>query len=164
LHIGVPIFFVLSGFLITLRYSEQASLNRHWLRDYARNRFARIYPIYFLITMVTLVVLPLAAGASIDWTTLTMNLTLLRGFFTDFNFSGVPQAWSLTVEERFYLIHMGFMQTSIHKALPKSWKSHRYWAELLLLITISIILYLLVERPLNRLLRAKAKKPLLRSA
>ena len=87
LHIGVPIFFVLSGFLITLRYSEEAKFDRSWLRNYARNRVARIYPVYFLVTVMTLMVLPLFAGEAIGWRVLVLNLTLLRGFFSEFLFT-----------------------------------------------------------------------------
>ncbi|MFD2786826.1 acyltransferase family protein [Hymenobacter rubripertinctus] len=50
---GVTVFFVLSGFLIATRYGQRVELNRQWLLDYFRNRFARIYPVYFLLTTVT---------------------------------------------------------------------------------------------------------------
>ena len=50
LHIGVAIFFVLSGFLITLRYSNSTQWTWRWWGTYLRNRFARIYPMYFLLT------------------------------------------------------------------------------------------------------------------
>ncbi len=50
-YIGVSIFFVLSGFLITYRYLDSLSLVS--LRKYFLNRIARIYPIYFFITAFT---------------------------------------------------------------------------------------------------------------
>lgn len=34
---------------------------------------------------------------------LLLNLLLLKGYFADFLFSGIAQAWTLTVEETFYL-------------------------------------------------------------
>jgi peptidoglycan/LPS O-acetylase OafA/YrhL len=108
LYIGVSVFFVLSGFLITLRYYDE----KIPLRQYAVNRFARIYPMYFLVTLVTFVFYYFYPGAR--WAedalgnnpafTFFMNVTLLRGFFDKLILSGVPQGWTLTVEECFYFL------------------------------------------------------------
>ncbi len=49
-HIGVTIFFVLSGFLIAFRYFDSFQLNGDWFKQYLKNRVARIYPMYFLLT------------------------------------------------------------------------------------------------------------------
>ena len=52
-HIGVTIFFVLSGFLITMRYypkfDSAGFRGRRLVFDYFRKRFARIYPLYFSV-------------------------------------------------------------------------------------------------------------------
>lgn len=48
-HVGVAVFFVLSGFLICLRYGSQLELSPQWLGNYVRHRFARIYPLYFFL-------------------------------------------------------------------------------------------------------------------
>src|ERR1700722_6807604 len=50
-HIGVSIFFVLSGFLITFRYYHNFQLTKDWFMQYLKNRVARIYPMYFLLTI-----------------------------------------------------------------------------------------------------------------
>ena len=42
LHMGVDMFFVLSGFLITYRYFDENPIN---FKKYMVNRIARIYPI-----------------------------------------------------------------------------------------------------------------------
>ena len=39
-HIGVSIFFVLSGFLITVRYYESLNISKRWFFNYLRNRVA----------------------------------------------------------------------------------------------------------------------------
>ena len=106
---GVTIFFVLSGFLITLRYQSSINLTSSWLRAYFQNRFARIYPVYFLLTSVTLLFIWKHNGFNFynlrDCVViLFLNLTLLRGFFQDLVSQGVVPAWSLTVEETFYLL------------------------------------------------------------
>src|SRR5690242_19388675 len=58
-NIGVTIFFVLSGFLIYYRYAETASMTRAFWWKYAKNRIARIYPMYFILTTITFVFLVL---------------------------------------------------------------------------------------------------------
>lgn len=114
-HIGVPIFFVLSGFLIAHRYAVSIVPSWSWAKAYMQNRFARLYPLYLLITASTLVVqlstlngynspylqeIPLS-GKLLAWLT---NLTLLKGLFSRFILAtGVATAWSLTVELLFYI-------------------------------------------------------------
>ncbi|OUJ75811.1 acyltransferase family protein [Hymenobacter crusticola] len=113
-HIGVPIFFVLSGFLITTRYAGSVELTGPWFRRYLQNRFARIYPIYFLLTLLTFAVMlvspthewyawPAAFGAAKRAVIILLNLTLTRAYFQSMIYLGVPTAWTLTVEETFYL-------------------------------------------------------------
>jgi peptidoglycan/LPS O-acetylase OafA/YrhL len=107
-HIGVTIFFVLSGFLIAFRYYDNFQLNGDWFKQYLKNRVARIYPMYFLLTIGAFVYyfftrepnivgnFPSALGLFF------MHITFVRGFFYDLNFTGIAQGWSLTVEECFY--------------------------------------------------------------
>jgi peptidoglycan/LPS O-acetylase OafA/YrhL len=108
LYIGVTIFFVLSGFLITLRYYRQ----KISLRQYALNRLARIYPMYLLLTVITFIFYyfyPTARYADHALGThptfsFLMDITFLRGFFDELKFTGVAQGWTLTVEECFYFL------------------------------------------------------------
>ncbi|MGZ3764983.1 MAG: acyltransferase family protein [Mucilaginibacter sp.] len=107
-HIGVTIFFVLSGFLIAFRYYDNFHLTSDWFKQYLKNRVARIYPMYFLLTAAAFVYyfftrepgivgdFPSAVGLFF------MHITFVRGFFYDLNFTGIAQGWSLTVEECFY--------------------------------------------------------------
>jgi len=97
-HTGVSIFFVLSGFLVALRYLEEAKLNKRWLGNYFINRFARIWPLYWFVLFLG----PLVTGWPDDRFKFFLSVTLLKGFFGDLKFIGIPQAWSLTVEETFY--------------------------------------------------------------
>ncbi len=102
-HVGVTLFFVLSGFLITNRYFELPKID---LKKYLINRFARIYPMYFLLSTLTFLVLAFFYKQN-SWTDLKiyfLNITLLKGYFDNIKFSGIGQGWSLTVEEFFYLI------------------------------------------------------------
>jgi peptidoglycan/LPS O-acetylase OafA/YrhL len=96
-YIGVTLFFVLSGFLITIRYDDRSS--RETYGQYIRNRFARIYPLFFILTTLTFLV-------GIEWNTIKYlaSITFIQGFIPDWQFTGIPQSWSLTVEETFYFL------------------------------------------------------------
>ncbi|MBC6606265.1 acyltransferase [Hymenobacter sp. BT188] len=112
---GVTIFFVLSGFLITARYFKRVEISRNWVQRYIRNRIARIYPLYFLLTIVTFAVYEIdpSYDAMHVWTKYNasdkllvpfLNLTFLKGFSNQLMFTGISPAWSLTVEECFYFV------------------------------------------------------------
>jgi peptidoglycan/LPS O-acetylase OafA/YrhL len=108
-HIGVTIFFVLSGFLIAFRYFDSFKLNSSWFRQYLKNRIARIYPMYFLLTLGAFVSFhfthdeKVINGFGNPVVLFLMHITFLRGFFDQLKFTGIAQGWSLTVEECFYL-------------------------------------------------------------
>lgn len=99
-------FFALSGFLIVRIYYEQVQVNRQWIGKYFLNRFARIYPVYFLL--LTLAVL--IQHDTNPWV-LLKNYTLLHGLFHQTPFLIQP-SWSLTVEECFYFLAPLFMLLS----------------------------------------------------
>ncbi|GAA4374761.1 acyltransferase [Hymenobacter koreensis] len=103
LHVGVPVFFVLSGFLITLRYYGTQQPAGRWWGRYLRNRAARIYPLYFLLTCLSFAAL-YRAQHRFDLSVWWYNVTFLRGFFDEYKFTGIRQGWTLTVEECFYLL------------------------------------------------------------
>lgn len=94
-YLGVTIFFVLSGYLIALRCSQTSRLEWSWFANYVRNRFARIYPVYFGITIPSLIIYH---ASPLCWFT---SLTLTGGFL-DPPLLIVTPGWSLTVEECFY--------------------------------------------------------------
>jgi peptidoglycan/LPS O-acetylase OafA/YrhL len=102
LHIGVTLFFVLSGFLIAHRYSGMKNFS---FRNYFINRVARIYPMYFILTTLTFVIMAfyLRDPEFRRPAVYLMNITFLKGFFDNLKFTGISQGWSLSVEEVFYL-------------------------------------------------------------
>lgn len=102
-HIGVDMFFVLSGFLITYRYYEKINID---FRQYMLNRFARIYPMFFIITtLVYINTLFIRQDIPSNLITeLFLNYSLTKTIFFDYHLTGVKQAWTLTLEEMFYVV------------------------------------------------------------
>ena len=106
--LGVDLFFVLSGFLITgillgcRRHHESGwqSVGFTARRFYAR-RFLRIFPLYYAVLLVASFALTLEPGILVSLWTYTFNLWGgLRGQLSG---SLVSHFWSLAVEEQFYL-------------------------------------------------------------
>lgn len=107
--IGVQLFFVLSGFLITRNLLDSRD-NPHYLRSFYWRRVLRVFPLYFLTLFVGLVLLPhlftysqeaLASHRYQVWLwTFTINWAQPLGA----EISGFSHFWSLAVEEQFYLL------------------------------------------------------------
>lgn len=109
-QVGVTVFFVLSGFLIAYRYKNSISIKFKDLFYYFRNRFARIYPMFFIVTVLAFLIpflhseLPFEDFWAKNRNTFILNITFLKAFYNDIKFSGCAQSWSLTVEEVFYAL------------------------------------------------------------
>src|SRR6202012_5447480 len=94
-HIGVSIFFVLSGFLLTFRYYNTFHLTTEWFKQYLKNRVARIYPMYFLLTVAAFVYYfitkdqSITKGSTYPVTLMFLNITFVRGFFYQFWDTGI---------------------------------------------------------------------------
>ncbi|RTQ52461.1 acyltransferase [Hymenobacter gummosus] len=145
LHVGVSIFFTLSGFLIAHRYAGRIRWRRAFLVQYLGRRLARIYPLYLLLTVVALL-FPDSPGGSARYRLLEagLNLTLLRGFSAEFAFTGIAQGWSLTVEECFYLFALAYLWVQ-----QRSFPARRPWLAVgsaLGLLVVGLGLALLARR------------------
>ncbi len=115
---GVNLFFVLSGFLITyLLYVEQKLMTTIDLKKFYIRRMLRIWPLYFIIVFSALFLFPTIKFLSISG--LNINLVsdhlvqklILYVFFMPnlvlVLYGIIPfasQTWSIGVEEQFYLI------------------------------------------------------------
>ncbi len=97
--LGVDIFFVLSGFLITsLLLAEEKGTGRISLGGFYLRRARRILPALF--AMVGFMALyPEWAARQAVWAALTFT-----GNFPDVDMSLIGNVWSLAVEEHFYLV------------------------------------------------------------
>ena len=96
----VTLFFVLSGFVLTLAYGDKPGVST---ATYYVNRIARIAPAYYLA--LALVVLPKVMHGAVDcdWTAFFLNLTFLQSWLPPYPTSLNYPAWSLSVEMMFYL-------------------------------------------------------------
>ena len=100
---GVDFFFVLSGFIIAFAHGDDIGKPDRALR-YFRNRFVRVYPIYWLYTLAFLLLVALfGAVAPMPETTLDRisSFSLLR--LSD-GHHPLSVAWTLFYEIAFYLL------------------------------------------------------------
>lgn len=103
LDIGVAIFFVLSGFLLSRawfeRYAHREPAPR--TRVYFWHRLLRIYPLYAVAAVGALVLLP--GNDDATFTTYVRTLTLTNIYFDTRLPAGLTQMWSLATEVAFYV-------------------------------------------------------------
>jgi peptidoglycan/LPS O-acetylase OafA/YrhL len=102
---GVDVFFVLSGFLITgiLVRSKGAP---HYFRNFYVRRALRIFPLYYLVVILLLWVLPRPGTTPAErWSYLLYYQNFRFAFGGDVT-SDIARdiTWSLAVEEQFYLV------------------------------------------------------------
>jgi len=104
--IGVQLFFVLSGFLIT-RILIRTSGASNFYQSFFTRRALRIWPLYFLALILLLVVLPQWGLQQPGDPSLGIYLWFfLSNFVQPLHPGGmpIPHFWSLAVEEQFYLL------------------------------------------------------------
>ncbi|MFW0155493.1 acyltransferase family protein [Rothia sp. P6271] len=98
-YIGVSLFFVLSGFVLTWSYTPERGY-----RDFYWRRFARVYPLHILFLCIALI-LP-AVSINRDPIGLIPNIFLVQAWIPQwdiiFAFNGV--SWSLSCEFFFYML------------------------------------------------------------
>jgi peptidoglycan/LPS O-acetylase OafA/YrhL len=98
--VGVDLFFVLSGFLVSgLLFTEYKSRGRLSVARFYMRRGWKIYPPFFVMIAVT-VMAALIQGRAIQGLQLASELTFLQSYFPGM----WAHTWSLAVEEHFYLL------------------------------------------------------------
>lgn len=110
--LGVDLFFVLSGFLITeILLKTRDTVN--YFRNFYTRRILRIFPLYYLCLILVIVAFPLIKNFPYDlsyfrqnqvWFWLYMQNWML--IFQEWNDKSVllNNFWSLAVEEQFYIV------------------------------------------------------------
>ena len=137
--IGVSIFFVLSGFLITyLIITEVIEMGKLNLKNFYIRRFLRIWPLYFTVVIFWFIIYPWAVTLINIEDPINSNFYYHLLFLSNFDVLSIYQSgnglsamyqdinWSVSIEEQFYLFWpMVFL-------LPK-----KYW----LIIISSLLLF-----------------------
>jgi peptidoglycan/LPS O-acetylase OafA/YrhL len=101
-QLGVNIFFVISGFLITsLLLQEEAAQGKISLKNFYIRRTLRIFPAYYFLLLVY-AILQIKGMIDIKKDSWLTAVTYTKYFnWNDEHYT--PHAWSLSVEEHFYL-------------------------------------------------------------
>jgi peptidoglycan/LPS O-acetylase OafA/YrhL len=115
--VGVDIFFVISGFLITTQIVEQTLAGRFSTKDFYARRILRILPPLLLVTCVTLAIAPLFPLLPRELRELAISAAATAAMASNYYFTSgteyfaarseiVPllHTWSLGVEEQYYLL------------------------------------------------------------
>lgn len=122
---GVHLFFVLSGFLITyLLISERQANNRINLKRFYMRRVLRIWPLYYIIILLSFIIIPLLASffdifslntnfytkiidpSNYNLETIVLYILFLPNLVLKVGkiVVGASQSWSVGVEEQFYIV------------------------------------------------------------
>jgi peptidoglycan/LPS O-acetylase OafA/YrhL len=101
---GVHIFFVISGFLITfLMLKEEEERGGVNVKNFYLRRIFRIWPLYYIVLLSGIFILPHLFKEFYFSGNLFNNLTFLNNFNMHDESDNVGIAWSVAVEEQFYL-------------------------------------------------------------
>lgn len=141
--VGVDIFFVISGYLISrIIYAEILS-HRFTLVGFYERRIRRIWPILLFVTVLSSVV-ALFLFDSDELNKFYASIAALQYFSTNFHFWGqagyfdapsiqkpLLHTWSLAIEEQYYLIFPALFLFLFRRT------SQKIWIRILLIITIA---------------------------
>lgn len=144
-YLGVELFFVLSGFILSHVYLQAAGEKRFGYGSFLWARIARVYPLHLatLIGVGVLGVAALAAGMSIDgnilsWPSLPANLLMLHAWGLAPEAGWNHSSWSISAEWFAYLTFPAFAFVA--------WRlKDRPWAAILGAMAVLIGLYAAFE-------------------
>ena len=104
--VGVNLFFVLSGFLLTTHLLEQyhSGNRKQVLARYAKSRFLRVFPAYWVQIAVILALAWFVNHAHPDWMKfLPVHLLMMHNLRVDTSWAINPVYWTLPIELNFYI-------------------------------------------------------------
>jgi peptidoglycan/LPS O-acetylase OafA/YrhL len=129
--IGVHLFYILSGFLITtLLFKEKIKYGNVSFKKFYVRRVLRIFPVAYLFVAV-LIVLNIVFNLKVTTLSFLTTLAYLKNFpFSNDWYTG--HFWTLSVEEQFYLMGTILLMASTNKYIRLS---------ILLFVTIPILDY-----------------------
>lgn len=117
-NLGVPLFFIISGFVISYSVSEKT------LKEFALGRFLRLFPLFWILCTLTYIfTLIMPNGEPVQFPEYLISMTMLGDKMSSLlGYGGLvdPAYWSLTVELIFYVAIGMFVYFF-------SWKNIRYF-------------------------------------
>jgi len=123
--VGMSLFFILSGFILAYRYRDGIPNTTKYYFD----RFARIYPVYFVAAVVTIPFLIFSVQSSDGSQTIKIgrylflvfsNVFLVQAWFpSTFSFWNNGGSWSISVEAFFY-VAFPIILYALHKRTTKT--------------------------------------------
>lgn len=145
-YLGVELFFVLSGFILSHVYMQAFGEGRFHYREFLWARLARVYPVHIatLVGLGVLAALAAAVGAQTDsrvleWSSLPAQLTLTQAWGLGLAGGWNHPSWSISAEWFAYLAFPAF-------ALAFWPLNRRPWIAIVLAITLVIGLNLMFVR------------------
>jgi peptidoglycan/LPS O-acetylase OafA/YrhL len=154
LEIGVPIFFVLSGYLLFGPWVKAAAsgASAPSVKRYAWHRIRRIMPAYLVTVLAAYLIYHFrTAGPNPGhtWIGFLRNITLTQIYTDNYMFGylhqGLTQMWSLAVEVAFYVALPVLAYLLIVSLCGRQWHPRRLLVGLLLLALISPAWLILVH-------------------
>ncbi|MBK0380212.1 acyltransferase family protein [Mucilaginibacter segetis] len=148
---GVPIFFVISGYLISASFERNNSL-----RNYFRNRALRIYPGLWGCIIITLIIFSLTGVNFFNRETIAwLPSQLIGGIYTpnfldSYGFGSYNGSlWTIPIELQFYIV-----LPACFFFAPKKYMNQWFWI-LLIVFTAGYIIFELIDFGylINKLIR-----------
>jgi peptidoglycan/LPS O-acetylase OafA/YrhL len=148
--VGVDIFFVISGYLMTRIILMESEAKSFSLIRFYLSRARRIIPALAALCLA-LMVIGYAALSPVDYKELSQEICAALGFFSNFLFWGeagyfdsasreklLLHTWSLSIEWQFYMLYPVYIQVAASALRQRSGVTAAIWAAFVLSIACSI--------------------------
>lgn len=139
-NIGVDIFFVLSGFIMALAHWDDFGVGAKSVSTFIKKRFIRIYPMYFLMTLLTAAILYIAPhlfyAMQYSNSLVVESLLFIPSQIGTGTSLILAVAWTLAFEVVFYIIFSICLSFSRNKGLALAIFALSLWVLGALTITI----------------------------
>lgn len=99
-QMGVELFFILSGYVISLAWDR----SNKSLSDFYFRRVLRLAPLYYVLLAATYLFNWSNRTDLLDWQNLVWHALWMQGFSATYQYVGIGPMWSLTPEVVFYLV------------------------------------------------------------